>query len=165
MQSARARALISQSEVKIFEFGLFRGDYEEMRRGRLKRTAASVSKIRKYNNAPLVWKSLMILNTIQSFVCAYTSIRRTRYRADIYRSRLVCVNTLAFRIRGVSVRRPRFPRVQHSLSRWLLLALGLLNATQRPNKLPPSAATVRETVCPTGPPPPWTAIAHAIIRK
>lgn len=48
------------------------------------------------------------------------------------------------RTRGVSVRRPRFPRVQHSLSRWLLLALGLLNATQRPTKLPPrSAATVR----------------------
>jgi len=90
---------------------------------------------------------------------------RTRDIGLIHTNRLACVNTLAFRIRGVSVRRPRFSRVQHSLSRWLLLALGLLNATQRPNKLPPCAATVRETVCPTGSPPLWSLMVSSESKR
>lgn len=76
-----------------------------------------------------------------------SKIARTRsFAFHTFTRRRECWRARAFRTRGVSVRRPRFPRVQHSLSRWLLLALGLLNATQRPTKLPPrSAATVRSS--------------------
>lgn len=113
------------------------------------------------NQSSPVWKSLTN-PSIHPFVrtCMHVHIGTELIHTDW----LACVNTLAFRIRGVSVRRPRFSRVQHSLSRWLLFALGLLNATQRPNKLPPSAATVRETVS-NRTSSLWTAITHDVVRK